>query len=330
MSEPPRSFGTPLDPQSATDRARQIGALAEPDRLRVLSALASVPGAVSDAKRLGLLVGLEASVVDRHLAVLSGVGLVAETDQNADLFRPTADSWARFGRLLGTPSVPDHAEPDGDGGPAPSWTDMPPVIQRIADRLAYRFSTTFSKETVQRYVAESYQLLRDRARVTQHLPSLTSRFAGDRLSALAVARGYDGTGIPEVLFICVQNAGRSQMAAALLRQLAGPRVHVRTAGSRPAGVVDETVVAALDEAGIPMAAEFPKPLTDEVVRAADVIVTMGCGDACPIYPGRRYMDWPTADPVGRPIEEVRAIRDEIQGRVVELLDELGFPVAPRA
>ena len=108
----------------------------------------------------------------------------------------------------------------------------------------------------------------------------------------------------------------------LLRQLAGDRVVVRTAGSEPAGEVRHTVVAVLDEIGVPLAGEFPKPLTDESVRAADVIVTMGCGDACPVYPGRRYFDWDLEDPVGKPIERVRAIRDDIDGRVRRLLAEL--------
>ena len=129
--------------------------------------------------------------------------------------------------------------------------------------------------------------LAERARVSEHLPSLTTRFAEDRLGALAVASGRELRGTPEVLFGCVQNAGRSQIAAALLRQLAGDRVHVRTAGSRPSGQVDPMVVEILDEIGVPVIAEFPKPLTDEVVQAADFVITMGCGDACPIYSGRR-------------------------------------------
>ena len=127
-----------------------------------------------------------------------------------------------------------------------------------------------------------------------------------------------------MLFVCVQNAGRSQMAAALLRQMAGDQVHVRTAGSRPSGQIDPAVVEVLDEIGVPVVAEFPKPLTDEVVQAADFVITMGCGDACPIYPGRRYMDWPVADPVGQPLEEVRRIRDEIAARLTVLCQKMGI------
>jgi ArsR family transcriptional regulator len=125
-----------------------------------------------------------------------------------------------------------------------------------------------------------------------------------------------------VLFVCVQNAGRSQMASAILRHLAGDRVHVRTAGSDPASDVRSVVVTALDEIGVPIAGEYPKPLTDEVVRAADVVVTMGCGDACPVYPGRRYLDWELEDPAGKPLARVRGIRDQIEARVRELLATL--------
>ena len=128
--------------------------------------------------------------------------------------------------------------------------------------------------------------------------------------------------VPEVLFVCVHNAGRSQMAAGLLDRHAAGRVHVRSAGSAPADTVNPAVVAAMDEAGVDLSKEFPKPLTDDVVRAADVVITMGCGDACPVYPGKRYEDWQLDDPAGRPIEQVRPIRDEIDRRVRELLAEI--------
>ncbi len=132
--------------------------------------------------------------------------------------------------------------------------------------------------------------------------------------------------VPEVLFVCVHNAGRSQMAAALLDHHAQGRVQVRSAGSNPADQVNPAAVAAMDEMGVDMSKEFPKPLTDEVVQAADVVVTMGCGDACPVFPGKRYLDWELTDPAGRSVDEVRAIRDEIDARVRDLLAELeGVP-----
>ena len=127
---------------------------------------------------------------------------------------------------------------------------------------------------------------------------------------------------PEVLFVCVHNAGRSQMAAALLDRRARGRVRVRSAGSEPADQINPVVVEAMAELGIDVAKQFPKPLTDEAVRAADVVVTMGCGDTCPIYPGRRYLDWDLEDPAGRPLDQVRPIRDEIDRRVAALVDEL--------
>jgi arsenate reductase len=130
------------------------------------------------------------------------------------------------------------------------------------------------------------------------------------------------TDTPEVLFVCVQNAGRSQMAAALLDHHAQGRVVVRSAGSDPADRLNPAVVAAMAEVGIDLSRAFPKPLTDESVRAADVVITMGCGDACPIYPGKRYEDWQLEDPAGQPVEVVRRIRDDIDLRVQQLLAEL--------
>jgi protein-tyrosine-phosphatase len=125
-----------------------------------------------------------------------------------------------------------------------------------------------------------------------------------------------------VLFVCVHNAGRSQMAAALLDHYAHGSVHVGSAGSEPADRVNPAVVEAMAEVGIDISKEFPKPLTNRVVQEADAVITMGCGDACPVYPGKRYIDWDLPDPAGRPVEEIRPIRDEIGRRVQALLDEL--------
>ena len=127
---------------------------------------------------------------------------------------------------------------------------------------------------------------------------------------------------PEVLFVCVHNAGRSQMAAGLTKLRSGGRIHVRSAGSDPADEINQAVVEAMAEVGLDMSEEFPKPLTDEVVRAADVVITMGCGDACPVYRGIRYEDWVLDDPAGRDLETVRRIRDEIDVRVTNLVRDL--------
>jgi arsenate reductase (thioredoxin) len=178
---------------------------------------------------------------------------------------------------------------------------------------------------VQRVVLDSYDLLRSRGGGARTLPSATAQFAAERLSAQETA-GHEGERAPgaplEVLFVCVQNAGRSQLAAAIMRHLGGDRVRVRTAGSAPIDAIRPAVVTALDEIGVPLGGEFPKPLTDDVVRAADVVVTMGCGDACPVFPGRRYLDWTVADPAGQPLDRVREIRDDIDARVRGLLGEL--------
>ena len=128
--------------------------------------------------------------------------------------------------------------------------------------------------------------------------------------------------MPEVLFVCVHNAGRSQMAAGLVKLRSDGRINVRSAGSDPGEAINPAVVEAMDEVGVDLSEEFPKPLTDEVVRAADVVITMGCGDACPIYPGKRYEDWTLDDPAGQDIETVRRIRDQIDARVQTLISAL--------
>jgi arsenate reductase len=194
-------------------------------------------------------------------------------------------------------------------------------VERAADALQREFEGIFSRETIARFMAESVDLLGG-ARINVFVPVLAHRFARERLRAFGQAENLITKAVPEVLFVCVQNAGRSQMAAALLNHRAQGRVHVRSAGSDPAEEINPAVVEALAEMGIDVQEEFPKPLTDEVVRAADAVVTMGCGDACPIYPGKRYLDWELDDPAGQPLEVVRRIRDEIDSRVQTLLAEL--------
>jgi len=155
-----------------------------------------------------------------------------------------------------------------------------------------------------------------------YAPVLAHRFARERLKALGQAEGALTKEQPEVLFVCVQNAGRSQMAAGLVKLRSEDRIHVRSAGSRPADEINAAVVEAMEELGVDMGEAFPKPLTDEVVRAADVVITMGCGDACPIYPGKRYEDWVVDDPAEQDLETVRRIRDDIDARVQKLIAEL--------
>jgi protein-tyrosine-phosphatase len=194
-------------------------------------------------------------------------------------------------------------------------------VRQAAERLADEFAGMFSEETIERYIAESLDLLGD-ARINVFVPVLAHRFARERLRALAQAEGRIVKEQPEVLFVCVHNAGRSQMAAGLVRLRSDGRVHVRSAGSAPGERINPAVVDAMTEIGVDLSEEFPKPLTDEVVRAADVVITMGCGDACPIYPGKRYEDWQLDDPAGQNLETVRRIRDEIDARVGRLVSDL--------
>ncbi|MGH2598770.1 MAG: arsenate reductase ArsC [Dehalococcoidia bacterium] len=204
-----------------------------------------------------------------------------------------------------------------------------PALRLIIADLADEFAGTFSRETVERCVLDSELRLTAAARITSFIPILSGRFARERLQAAGQREGSISKTMPEVLFVCVHNAGRSQMAAGLTHVLSGGKVNVRSAGSEPADQINPAVVEAMAELGIDISHEFPKPLTDEVVEAADVVITMGCGDACPIYPGTRYLDWQVDDPAGQPLEKVRAIRDDIRGRVEGLLRELDVPVMAR-
>ncbi|MEU1036261.1 arsenate reductase ArsC [Streptomyces mirabilis] len=203
----------------------------------------------------------------------------------------------------------------------------PPVLpdERLAAgiaRLALLYRGRFSPETIQRLVVDSYERLAEHARVRTHLVVLAEHLATERLNALAHIEGAPGSGLPRVLFVCSHNAGRSQMAAALLAHRAEGHVVVSSAGTHPGAAVEPVVAQVLTEAGVDLSDAFPKPLTDEVVQAADIVITMGCGDACPVLPGRRYLDWPVTDPEGAPIAVVRTIRDEIDAHITELLASL--------
>jgi arsenate reductase len=274
------------------EAARSIRVLTDPTRVRILGLIRDSPGGRALVGRLATELGLRQPTVSHHVKTLLDAGVLERSPEGRQVWYSIAtDAAERVDELLQA-DAPGHASEE--------------VLARVASDLSRRFAGVFSPETVERYVNESYELLAERAKHTRYLPSLTSHFAADR----------------EVLFVCVQNAGRSQIAAAILRHLAGDRVRVRTAGSEPASAVRSTIVQALDEIGVPMGGEFPKPLTDEVVRASDVVITMGCGDACPVYPGRRYLDWELDDPAGLPLARVREIRDDIEARVRTLLSEL--------
>ncbi len=201
-------------------------------------------------------------------------------------------------------------------------TTAPDAHQATIDDLAYAFDGVFTQTQIADAVASARQALEPTATVQTYLPVLVRRYATELLTAQAQADGTRPKAVPEILFVCVHNAGRSQMAAAIAEHLAPGRVHVRSAGSAPSGEINPQAVAVLAERGIDLTAAYPKPLTDTVVHAADVIVTMGCGDECPYFPGKQYLDWEVADPDGATLEQVRDIRDDIQGRITSLLRDL--------
>jgi len=317
-------------------------ALGEPLRWRIVELLATEQLCVA---HLAEELGVAQPLVSHHLKVLRQAGLIeAERYRYWTYYRLRPTALVRLAATLGlfarSPSgaacrrlvpgadaaPPTPARPPArQGGSAMPAGQLDPTSRatfaRSIEALHEEFRGIFSLETIERFVDESIDRLSG-ARVVDFIPLFVHRFARERLRALGQAEGAIIKDVPEVLFVCVHNAGRSQMAAALLDHHANGRVHVRSAGSAPADQINPAVAAAMDEWGIDLSREFPKPLTDDFVKAADVVVTMGCGDACPIYPGKRYEDWELEDPAGKPVEQVRAIRDEIDGRVQQLLTEL--------
>jgi protein-tyrosine-phosphatase len=205
-------------------------------------------------------------------------------------------------------------------------TEQRLVLSLAATRLAEEFEGTVNSATIELFLKTSYDRFAGDAKVTTFVPLMAERFARQRLKALARVEGKATDGLPVVLFLCVHNAGRSQMALGWFNHLAGERAIAWSGGSEPGKEVNPAAVAAMAEIGIDISEEFPKPWTEEIVRAADVVVTMGCGDACPLFPGKRYEDWVLSDPFGKSVEEVRPVRDEIGRRVGELLASLGVAV----
>jgi arsenate reductase len=203
------------------------------------------------------------------------------------------------------------------------------ALRTAAANLRKDFDGTFGVETIERFLHESYDEFAGRATITTYLSLLAEKFARQRLRALSKIQRKDLSVLPTVLFLCVHNAGRSQMAMGWFRHLAGDRAVVWSGGSEPGKEVNTAVIMAMQEVGIDISDEFPKPWTDEIVQAADVVVTMGCGDACPFHPGKRYEDWQLADPAGLGVDAVRPIRDDIERRVRVLLESLGIEVDGR-
>ncbi|WP_085369581.1 metalloregulator ArsR/SmtB family transcription factor [Leifsonia sp. NCR5] len=280
--------------------------ISDPTRAALLRIILDSEEGRGSVTRMAEALGLTQPTVSHHLRMLKNEGLV-EREQAG------RTAWYSI-----TPSQLDRVSDLVSDGQA---TDDTAALQRIVADLTTRYRGVLAPETVREFVEDSYQILGERDGSHPNRASQTSSFTIDRLDAILRA-SESSHAVPEVLFVCVQNAGRSQLASAILRQLAGDRVIVRTAGSEPADAVRSTIVTVLDEIGMPLGGEFPKPLTDEAVRAADYVITMGCGDACPVFPGREYLDWDVPDPVGQPVVRVREIRDDIERRVRGLLEQL--------
>ena len=208
--------------------------------------------------------------------------------------------------------------------------DQQVALRRAATRLAGQFEGVYGAETIDRFLHSSYDQFADTASVPNFLPLLAERFAKQRLDALARVEGHTKDDKPVVLFLCVHNAGRSQMALGFFEHHAAGRAVAWSGGSEPGREINPAAIAAMAERGIDISAEYPKPWTDEIVRAADVVVSMGCGDACPIFPGKKYEEWTLDDPAGQGLEAVRPIRDDIERRVLHLLDELGTAASHEA
>ncbi len=203
--------------------------------------------------------------------------------------------------------------------------DQELALRTAAIRLQDEFSETFGVETSARFLHSSYDQFAGRATVPNFLPLLAERFAHQRLEALARIEGKITDTKPTVLFLCTHNAGRSQMALGFFTHLAGDRAVAWSGGSEPGDEINPAAIQAMAEVGIDITGEFPKPWTDEIVQAADVIVTMGCGDACPIFPGWRYENWELPDPAGQSLDAVRPIRDAVEKQVRRLLEQLDVP-----
>ncbi|XPP26644.1 MAG: metalloregulator ArsR/SmtB family transcription factor [Leucobacter sp.] len=309
-----------MDTEPAIILAGVLKALADPLRLRMLSAIATDPRGESCVCDLTELADLSQPTISHHLKVLKDVGVLdAERRGTWVWYRITPERRAGVTMLLDTfapAAVTRSTVTEVMAGP--ELADLDARVTGLAGELAEQ-NPALSRETVIALVRESFASLARTAKITRHLIPLTERFARQRLADLTRDRE---TALPQVLFVCVANAGRSQLAAALTHHLSEGRVIARSAGSSPATEVHPQVRAIISELDRDGATVFPKPLTDDAVRAADVVVTMGCGDVCPIVPGVRYEDWAVPDPALASPDGVAAIREDIADRVRALLTTL--------
>ncbi|WGW13411.1 metalloregulator ArsR/SmtB family transcription factor [Saxibacter everestensis] len=316
----------PIGLDAASALAGMLKALADPFRLRMLSAIATDPRGESCVCDLAELTDVSQPTVSHHLKVLKETGLLVSERCGTWVWYSIGP--ARRGAvtaLLDAFAPAAIAEAGQVRAPADPLPDLDAQITHLGEEIAAELQD-IGRDVVMTIVRESYAGLTRTAKITRHLIPLTERFARQRLADHTRDRE---TGVPQVLFVCVANAGRSQLAAAVVNQMAGGNVIARSAGSAPAAEVHPHVRSLLTEIeGVQAAERFPKPLTDDAVRAADVVVTMGCGDVCPIIPGVRYEDWAVGDPALASHEGVEAIRDDIAARVRTLLDTL-LPLTER-
>ncbi|MCK9795239.1 metalloregulator ArsR/SmtB family transcription factor [Isoptericola sp. 4D.3] len=326
----PRIEAHAIGAEAAGVVAATLKALAEPLRLRMLSFIATAPAGEACVCDLAELTDVSQPTVSHHLKVLRDVGVLASERRGTWVwYRITPGYKSAISTLLES-FAPAALDALGEHPHLTGLEDADKALDRLAADLAATHPD-LAREVVLRTVRESYTALARSAKVSAHLLTLTDRFARQRLADLTreAARNADaGTATaPQVLFVCVANAGRSQLAAALVRHYAGDRVVVRSAGSTPAADVHPAVRPELAALGTDE--PFPKPLTDDAVRAADVVITMGCGDVCPVLPGKRYEDWLVGDPALASPAGVAAIRDELDTRVrallADLLPELDLP-----
>jgi arsenate reductase (thioredoxin) len=204
--------------------------------------------------------------------------------------------------------------------------DQQLALSAAASRLQDEFGEQIGMETIEKLLHSSYDHFAARAKIPNFVPLLAERFTRQQLQALSQIEGTSADGKPTVLFLCTHNAGRSQMALGFFTQLAGAQGLAWSGGSEPETELNPSAVEAMAEVGIDITGEYPKPWTGEIVQAADVVITMGCGDACPVFPGKRYEEWELPDPAGQSVEAVRPIRDDIEQRVRRLLTELDVTV----
>ncbi|MEU4360934.1 metalloregulator ArsR/SmtB family transcription factor [Promicromonospora sp. NPDC023987] len=318
---------------AATDLAATLKAIADPLRLRMLSAIATSPTGETTAGELATLTAVSQPTVSHHLKVLRDVGLLTSDRRGTWVWYRIAPAYRGAVTTLLDRFAP--AAVDVHAGGTPTGTahgevaelgNVDPALDRVAASLAERFTGTPERECY-RVVRESYTALARRGGNAAHLVPLTEHFARQRIVDAERTQPTGAERKPQVLFVCVANAGRSQLAAALMEHYAGDRVVVRSAGSAPASDVHAAVRSILGELTATAVDDevtrfYPKPLTDDAVRAADVVVTMGCGDACPVLPGKRYENWIVGDPALASPAGVAAIRDELDRRVRGLLAAL--------